>query len=195
MRKSPLLVIAVAITMTACATVPTGPSVMALPGSGKSFEQFQADDALCRQWASQQAGTTGQQAATDSTVSGAAIGTVLGAAVGALLGAAGHSPGTGAAIGAGVGLIGGTAVGASRGAEAETSLQRRYDHAYTQCMYAKGHGVPGPRGAQPAYSSRPAYRSQPAPPPPPPPPAASATEVIPPPPPGPPPPPPPGPSR
>ena len=30
----------------ACATVPTGPSVMVLPGSGKSFEQFQVDDAV-----------------------------------------------------------------------------------------------------------------------------------------------------
>src|SRR4030095_8698692 len=40
----------------ACATVPSGPGVMALPGSGKSFEQFQIDDTACRQWASQQTG-------------------------------------------------------------------------------------------------------------------------------------------
>ena len=34
-----------------CVYVPTGPSVMVLPGGGKSFEQFQGDDAVCRQWA------------------------------------------------------------------------------------------------------------------------------------------------
>ena len=49
----------------ACATVPTGPSVMVLPGGGKSFEQFQADDAICRQWAYQQTGTTPGQAASN----------------------------------------------------------------------------------------------------------------------------------
>jgi len=37
-----------------CTTVPVAPSVMALPGSGKSLEQFHADDAVCRQWATQQ---------------------------------------------------------------------------------------------------------------------------------------------
>ena len=33
--------------LSACATVPTGPSVMVLPGSGRSFPQFQTDDANC----------------------------------------------------------------------------------------------------------------------------------------------------
>ena len=38
----------------ACATVPTGPSVMVLPGGGKSFEEFQGDDGVCRRFAYQQ---------------------------------------------------------------------------------------------------------------------------------------------
>src|ERR1700693_1519482 len=76
----------------ACATVPTGPSVMVLPGGGKSFEQFQADDALCRPWAYPQAGTTPGQAATESGVTSAVVGTVLGAAVGAAIGAAAGNP-------------------------------------------------------------------------------------------------------
>ncbi|KRT73262.1 MAG: hypothetical protein XU13_C0015G0046, partial [Candidatus Rokubacteria bacterium CSP1-6] len=54
--KSSILSIAAGMFLTACATVPTGPSVMVLPGSGKNFEQFQADDAVCRQWAAQQTG-------------------------------------------------------------------------------------------------------------------------------------------
>ena len=36
--------------------MPTGPSVMALPGTGKNFDQFRADDASCRQFAYAQIG-------------------------------------------------------------------------------------------------------------------------------------------
>ena len=49
---------AIALVLSACASAPTGPSVMVLPGAGKSFEQFHADDSLCRQWATQQIQTT-----------------------------------------------------------------------------------------------------------------------------------------
>jgi hypothetical protein len=65
----------------ACTTAPMGPSIMVLPGRGIAFEQFQADDAACREWASRQAGSPEQQ------------------------------------------------------------LQ--YDIAYQQCMYSKGHVIPG----------------------------------------------------
>jgi hypothetical protein len=37
----------------ACARVPTTPYVMALPGPGRTLEQFQADDGVCREWAAQ----------------------------------------------------------------------------------------------------------------------------------------------
>lgn len=177
--------LAVTLLVSGCASVPTGPSVMVLPGTGKSFEQFQTDNAVCRQWASEQTGTTTNKAATESTVGGAVIGTVVGAAAGAALGAAAGNPAIGAAAGAGVGLLGGTAIGASRADAYGGSVQRRYDQSYTQCMYAKGHQVPMARGSrvqQPAYT---------APPPPPPPPPAAVAPSTPPPPPGPPPPPPP----
>ena len=36
--------------LSACAAVPTGPSVMVLPGVGKPFDQFQVDDMVCRQF-------------------------------------------------------------------------------------------------------------------------------------------------
>ena len=42
-------VIAAAVVLAGCASAPTGPSVMVLPGSGKTMEQFQSDDARCRQ--------------------------------------------------------------------------------------------------------------------------------------------------
>jgi hypothetical protein len=163
------LALTAGLGLTACAHVPTGPSVMVLPGTGKNFEQFQVDDAVCRQWAAQQTGTTGKEVAKQSTVSGAAIGTAVGAAAGAAIGAAAGSPGAGAAIGAGTGLLGGTAVGAGRAEGAQTSVQRRYDISYMQCMYAKGNQIPVARGSQPAYTAPPAQQTPPPPPPPPPP--------------------------
>jgi hypothetical protein len=39
----------IGLLLIGCATVPSGPSVMVLPGTGKSLEQFQADDLVCRQ--------------------------------------------------------------------------------------------------------------------------------------------------
>ena len=183
--------LAAGLLTTACATVPTGPSVMVLPGTGKNFDQFQVDDSVCRQWAAQQTGTTTEQASTDTAVTGAAVGTMLGAAAGAAIGAAAGGPGVGAAVGAGVGLLGGTAVGASNASAAYGSVQRRYDASYMQCMYAKGNQIPVARGSAPAYSSpAPQRASTPPPPPPPPPPAGT-----PPPPPGAPPPPPPAATR
>lgn len=89
------LVIAAAALMAACAGLPSAPSVMALPGSGKTFEQFHTDDLACRQSAAQE---------IQSTKGG------------------------------------------------EVSAQRRYDMAYMQCMYAKGHQIPVP-GGRPSYTS------------------------------------------
>jgi hypothetical protein len=180
-RVLPLVV--VGALLSGCASVPHGPSVMVLPGTGKSFEQFQGDDAVCRQWAAQQVGTTAEKSSTESTVSGAVIGTLVGAAAGAALGAAAGNPGVGAAAGAGVGLLGGTAIGAGRADAYGGSVQRRYDQSYTQCMYAKGNQVPVARGSR-------VQQPPPAPPPPPPPPASAVPPTVPPPPPGPPPPPP-----
>jgi len=45
--------------------------------------------------------------------------------------------------GAAVGLLGGAAMGAGGGNEAAKEVQRRYDISYQQCMYSKGHQVPG----------------------------------------------------
>ncbi|MGO9014384.1 MAG: glycine zipper family protein [Dissulfurispiraceae bacterium] len=178
-----ILILPVILMVSGCATVPIGPSVSVLPGTGKSFEQFQADDAVCRQWASQQIGESPQQTANQNTVTGAAVGTVIGAGLGAAIGAAAGHAGTGAAIGAGSGLLVGTASGANAGRVYGWEAQRRYDIAYTQCMYAKGNQVPGAM----APASR--VRRMPPPPPPPPPDLNSEQPVYPappPPPPGPP---------
>lgn len=167
---------AAGLLLAGCVTLPMGPGVMVLPGDGKDFEQFKYDDAVCREWASQQTGITTNKAATDAALSGAAVGTAVGAAGGAAVGAAAGSPATGAAVGSGVGLLTGTAVGADRAADAQWLVQRRYDVAYMQCMYAEGHEIPMPRGYQQPLTSQD---------------SAAARRNIPPPPPGRPPPPPP----
>ncbi|HUM18579.1 MAG TPA: glycine zipper family protein, partial [Candidatus Nitrosotalea sp.] len=144
MRVSAALVAVSGLLVTACATVPSGPSVMVLPGTGKTFEQFQGDDATCRQWALQQSGSA-SDAANQSTASSAVVGTLLGAAAGAAIGAAAGNPALGAAAGAGFGLFAGGASGSYAAQGAYSSVQSRYDQAYVQCMYATGNQVPGTR--------------------------------------------------
>ena len=157
----------------ACATIPSGPSVMVLPGGGKTFEQFQADDFTCRQWASQQAGGTPGQAANESGITSAAIGTLIGAALGAAIGAAAGNPALGAAAGAGGGLFFGGTSGLGAAQYSAAAVQQRYDNAYQQCMYAKGNQIPGV--IRSAYRRPTTAPPMPLPPPPPPPPAFSPT--------------------
>ena len=46
------------VILSGCATVPTGPSVMVLPGTGKSFAEFQNDQYQCQRYAESSAGVT-----------------------------------------------------------------------------------------------------------------------------------------
>ena len=131
--------ILVLLTLGGCVTLPpSGPSMMVLPGSGKSFDQFRVSDSECRGYASSQAGgATPAQAAEDSAFRSAVLGTAIGAVAGAAIGG-----GQGAAVGAGTGLIVGGVAGSHSGAQSARGSQQRYDSGYVQCMYAKGHKVP-----------------------------------------------------
>jgi hypothetical protein len=135
---------------------PPGPSVMVMPGQGKSFEAFQTDDAACRQFATQQTGIAPADAANQSLVGSAVVGTVLGAAAGAAIGAAVGNPAAGAAIGAGSGAVLGTGTGLSAAQYSGASVQRSYDIGYVQCMSAKGESVPQVPPAQSAAYPAPA---------------------------------------
>jgi len=138
LRYSMISLTTTAFLLGGCASLPDGPSVMALAGQGKSYEQFRGDDYVCQQYALMQVGgVTPNQAATQSGLSSAAAGTAVGAAAGAALGG-----GTGAAIGAGTGLVAGSAVGTGMASSSMSATQQRYDMTYIQCMYAKGHRVP-----------------------------------------------------
>jgi hypothetical protein len=88
-RLAKQFIIAAVFAVTGCTTLPTGPNVMALPGTGLSFDHFRNDDAVCELYAGTQVG-------------------------------------------------GGT----SSPSGSEYEIQQRYDVAYVQCMYAKGHRVP-----------------------------------------------------
>ncbi|MGE5493300.1 MAG: YMGG-like glycine zipper-containing protein [Actinomycetota bacterium] len=154
------------LLLGACVTYPTAPSVMVLPGTGKSFDQFRFDDSLCRQYAFEQSGgRVAGQAASDSMARSAVAGTAIGAVAGAAIGG-----NQGAGVGAGTGLLVGSMAGASAGDTSAYGAQRRYDNAFIQCMYAKGHRVPV------------SGQFTVAPPPPPPPPASTAAPPPPPPP-------------
>ncbi|MBS1160594.1 MAG: proline-rich region [Proteobacteria bacterium] len=131
-------ILSATLLLGACTVMPSGPSVMVLPGTGQSIERFRADDAYCRQFAHVQiGGRSAEQAAQQSAVTSAAVGTAVGAVAGAALGG-----GDGAAVGAGAGLLVGSMAGTDAARSSGIGTQRQYDNAFIQCMYSKGHRVP-----------------------------------------------------
>src|SRR5688572_2924316 len=107
MKRKVLPLLALTLIAAGCTTIPTGPSRMALPGTGKDFEGFRYDDASCRQYALQVSGSTPSQTQENSAVKSAVVGTAVGAVAGAAIGGSSH----GAAAGAGVGLLMGALAG------------------------------------------------------------------------------------
>ncbi len=163
-----LLLFVVVAVLGGCATMPTGPTVRVMPGPGKPFDVFVEEDYLCRQWAQQQiGGVSPSETANQNLTSGAVLGTLLGAATGAAIGSTTGDAGAGAAIGAGAGLLMGTSMASGPASASGWELQRQYDIAYQQCMYAKGNEVPGVVKRQPQTYT-----------PPPPPPGTSAGSWI-----------------
>ena len=146
------------LALGACTVAPpSGPTVVAMPGPGKSFAQFQQDDAVCRNYAQSQIPEAGQTAANaqNNSVATAAAGTLIGAAAGAALGSLGGNVGAGAAIGAGAGLLGGSAVAGNNTQATADSLQGRYDVAYAQCMVGHGELIQQPPGPGYGYAPPP----------------------------------------
>jgi hypothetical protein len=78
--------LAATVLLSACVSMPSGPSVTSLPGSSKSFDQFRADDNDCRQYATNAiGGTSPSQAQVDSAVLSGVTGAAVGAAAGAAM--------------------------------------------------------------------------------------------------------------
>lgn len=133
--------LAALLALGACVSMPTGPTVPVLPGSGKNFNQFRADDAMCQRYALEQIGETLPELA--------AIGTSARSPAPSLA--------AGAATSAATAEKKGAAVGAGTARASAYDLQRRYDLGYIQCMYAQGHRVPvlGPMAMHPAQTPNP----------------------------------------
>lgn len=130
--------IVAAMLAAGCVQTPSGPNVRVMPAPYKPFELFTADDSACRDWAASRVDPDAARA-QDQAVGSAATGAAVGAVAGGLIGGGSR----GAASGAGIGLVAGTITGANAADWNSWSLQRRYDWAYGQCMYAKGNQVPG----------------------------------------------------
>jgi hypothetical protein len=150
-----------ALALGACTVAPpTGPSIAALPGPGKSFAQFQHDDYNCQNYAqARMSGSAQQAAAASQSANGSAVvGTLLGAAAGAALGSLAGNVGAGAAIGAGAGLLGGASVAGGQAQSAADSMQGRYDTFYAQCMVGNGEVLqPPPPAPAVVYAPPPVY--------------------------------------
>jgi hypothetical protein len=148
--RSAIVAVSTLALLAGCATQPLGPTVPAMPGSGKSMQAFQQDDDYCQQYAADRASGRVQQA-NDNQLRNGVIGAALGAGIGAL---AGNTKG--ALIGGGVGGVLGSASGSGYD---QAHIQRGYDIAYAQCMTARGNDV----GGRPRHRR---WRDAPPPPPP-----------------------------
>ena len=136
--------------VAACTTAPPpSPTVLAVPGKGRTAQQFAGDDARCRDYAAREnGGVSPSQAATNSGLGSAVIGTLLGAGLGAVIGGAAGNPGLGAAAGAGGGLLFGSSVGAGNAERSGAAFQANYDRAYAQCTIASGNQIAQPAVVQ-----------------------------------------------
>ncbi len=141
-RLSTILAAGTLVVLGGCAIAPTAPTVMVLPGTQKSPAQFQADHLACQQEAQARLAPA-TETANHQAASNVVIGTVLGAAVGALLGQGSYNPGAVAAWGAGTGLLMGSSAAGGSSQGSTYSLQQGYNHVFMQCMYQRGHQVPG----------------------------------------------------
>ena len=145
MKKTELFMVPVlfSLTLAGCVSAPEAPTVMVLPGSGKTYETFQRDDVVCRNTAYRSLNGAAHDT-NNNGITTAATGTVIGAAAGALIGSAGGPQGTtdGLAVGAASGLLLGSAMAGGGRGQTQNVMQDQYNVIYVQCMYAKGHKIP-----------------------------------------------------
>jgi hypothetical protein len=130
--------LAMLVALAGCVAPPAAPMIPVIPGPGKSFAVFDADQAACEQYASAQLAPT-VFAYNKFSVGSIALTAALGAGIGAA--AAG---GSGAATGAAAGAAFGTAANAVAASRSQSSLQQRYDILYASCMVHHGNRLPDP---------------------------------------------------
>jgi len=144
---------AILLALAGCVAPPMAPTVPVAPGPGKSPEVFNADMAVCQQYASAQTAPVAA-AANQQAVGNALITTALGAAIGGAVGG-----GRGAGIGAASGAAFGTLSNAGGAGWAQLSLQQQYDALFASCMAGHGNQVPNfaPPPGMPPYGAPPPH--------------------------------------
>jgi uncharacterized protein YcfJ len=152
--------LAIVVALAGCVAPPTAPTIPVVPGAGKTPEAFNADMAVCQQYAYSQTAPVAA-AANNQAVGSTLLTTALGAAIGGAAGG-GRGAGIGAASGAAFGTVG-NAVGSGWG---QLSLQQQYDALYASCMAGRGNqvpnfaspaGMPAYGGPPPGYGPQPSY--------------------------------------
>lgn len=123
------------LVMAGCAQVPIGPTVQVMPGSGKSYAVFQADQSSCTLAAQQR--TRGHVDASNNRAAGVIAASALAGA------ATSYAYGERASVGAAEGGATGAVIAGEMGANDQYSIQRLFDMTYGQCMFARGHQVEG----------------------------------------------------
>jgi len=125
--------------ITACSGIPDGPEVQVMPGRGRTLASFQIDDEFCREFAVARLGADGSdQAVARFAATAGAVGATLGGVIGGVL--AGPRGATYGAANAARG--GGEFAYGQSASSVRQKYQSRYDHAFVQCMYARGHRTP-----------------------------------------------------
>jgi hypothetical protein len=84
---------------------PAAPTIPVAPGPSKTLDMFDADQAVCQQYATAEI-SAAVAAANNQAVGGALLGAALGAGIGAAAGNAGKGTAIGAASGGSLGTIG-----------------------------------------------------------------------------------------
>jgi uncharacterized protein YcfJ len=115
------------------AITPVLGGALALLTATSAMAQSWQDEAICRQWADQNANWA-QAQANNNAVGSAFGGALLGAGIGALAGG-----GRGAAIGAGAGAFAG---GVTGGARAQGAGNQAWFNAFNYCMSTRRPGRP-----------------------------------------------------
>ena len=112
-----------ALLAAGCAAAPKIPDVAVMPGPGKTFQQFEADDRACRLYAEKAVPgvvSDGKEALPAATPRAAAGGL------------------------SGMGLLMGSSLGVQETDPAERGAQQSYDIDFGQCMAAYGNRLPAP---------------------------------------------------
>lgn len=133
--KRSVLILSPLLLLGACASQPTRPTVMVMPGKHKSQEAFRRDDAACLQKAGQ--ATQGMSDRANIKQIGINLASLaLGAGMGGLI-----NGGTGAAIGVGTAGVAGVGLGGVLASGDQSDIQHSYDVSYYDCMVERGNQV------------------------------------------------------